>query len=166
MKKPETERYECPFWPTLSTTPLHEYVVLNTDLIAKYALSMDKHRGKSPDLDNLITATGLMDLDVLLRNLPPDLGNQPCTRTTRARPGPWQVRLFCNLLQACYPCHLVSRCSQYDRPTAGLTLGQEAYHPTLPSALPELTDEPTFCDFVKEADMLNHRPCRNLLSPP
>lgn len=61
MKKPETERYECPFWPTLSTTPLHEYVVLNTDLIAKYALSMDKHRGKSPDLDNLITATGLME---------------------------------------------------------------------------------------------------------
>lgn len=64
MKKPETERYECPFWPTLSTTPLHEYVVLNTDL------------------DNLITATGLMDLDVLLRNLPPDLGNQPCTRVS------------------------------------------------------------------------------------
>ena len=74
-KKTETKRYERSFWLTLSTTPLYEYVILNTDLIVKFALSIDKHRRKRPGLDNLITATGLKDLHVLLRNLSPDLGN-------------------------------------------------------------------------------------------
>jgi hypothetical protein len=46
-------------------------VILNTELIEKYALSIDKHCRKHPGLDNLITATGLKDLDVLLRNLSP-----------------------------------------------------------------------------------------------